>query len=891
MKANRSFPRPALLAIGCLFALAVFATPRAAAQGTFRESFEGPEHSWQQGDADTRYRIEQRRAQGSAHSGDWSETIRIQASNGSFIHLTHRVPEARVIQELQPSLWVKANRRGIQLMVRVVLPSTRDPDTGKPVTAMLHGDTYSQIGQWQSLKVEQLVTLLGRQQHVLQAQFARRVQIDIRMAYVDQVVLNVYGGQGLNEVWTDDLELVGVVERQRTAEPEEIEVVEDLRGPRVEIRNSILYLEGKPSFVRMVRHQGEALSFLSRIGFNAVYLEGLPSLALLDEAKQAKIWLVCAPPLPRGWDRGTPIPPIGPQFDSVLAWDVGHRLLAGDVDWTHRLATALRQADRSQRRPLVAGVQEELRAHGRYVDIILNERLPIYSSLPLDSFSRWLVDRTKRARAETPFWTTIPTEPPEALVAQWQALGAVPPGARIVDPAQLRLVTYAALGAGARGLFFESRSPLDTNDAPTRLRAQSLELLNLELELVMPWLSSGTYAVDVDANHPNVKATLLSTAGRTKILLPRWSDNEAQWVPGQASLNDVSLVVPGLAESSELFEMTPGGFRNLRRERVAGGVRVRLPEFGLNSTIVVAPDAATFQLLRGRLEGITHRASELIREIAVDEFRSTSDISRRLTAYLNPPPDMERWLGASRAQLEVADRSQSARLDAAVYVASQRAMRPLRMLASEYWQTTLKGRSPLASPFLLTFATLPEHYALAARAETGTFDRNLLPGGDCDDPNLLRSVGWQFETRTVEGINTQIEPLVRGAHDGPGAIRFISTPVSSQESRSVAPLDTAIAWVTTPEVLVLKGQLIRFRGFINIPRSLAGSTDGVMLFDTLSGVELGERRYATSGWQPFELFRIAPEDGAVALSCVLTTPGEAWLDTVSIQVLNVGGGK
>ena len=44
-------------------------------------------------------------------------------------------------------------------------------------------------------------------------------QVDDREAYLDAVLLNVYGGSGTSNVWIDDLEVAGYVAGAETGNP------------------------------------------------------------------------------------------------------------------------------------------------------------------------------------------------------------------------------------------------------------------------------------------------------------------------------------------------------------------------------------------------------------------------------------------------------------------------------------------------------------------------------------------------------------------------------------------------------------------------------------------------------------------------------------------------
>src|SRR5581483_8595147 len=118
--------------------------------------------------------------------------------------------------ELDVRLWVKANRPGIQLFARVVLPRSRDPQ-GQPLVAVLPGGIYQNAGTWQALELAQVPALLETVGRGLRVTYGPNV--DLREAYVDRLLLNVAGGPGLTAIWIDDLHVAGLVETKTAARP------------------------------------------------------------------------------------------------------------------------------------------------------------------------------------------------------------------------------------------------------------------------------------------------------------------------------------------------------------------------------------------------------------------------------------------------------------------------------------------------------------------------------------------------------------------------------------------------------------------------------------------------------------------------------------------------
>src|SRR6266446_5836917 len=62
-----------------------------------------------------------------AHDGQRCEYLQLQVKQGNFIYYQYGTGKAPISDELIASVYLKANRPGIQIMARVVLPNERDP--------------------------------------------------------------------------------------------------------------------------------------------------------------------------------------------------------------------------------------------------------------------------------------------------------------------------------------------------------------------------------------------------------------------------------------------------------------------------------------------------------------------------------------------------------------------------------------------------------------------------------------------------------------------------------------------------------------------------------------------------------------------------------------------
>jgi hypothetical protein len=909
----------ALVLIAAVGMLAALPQPAASdGQTAWYEAFEGPQTTWRDAGGDARYRIEQHgRLQGQAHTGTGCERLTVVGNQGTYVYISHEVGRPLVIDDLVPTVWIRSDRAGLQILARIVLPRTEDPRNGRPVSTLVRGSTYTDLGRWQQLRIDDVPRLLARQVRILRTQLGP--QVDGREAYVDQVLLNVYGGPGVTNVWIDDLDIAGFVARR--SGPAEtapspggppLSVAGRPGGHRVELAGSVLTVEGRPFFPRIIRHQGEPLAFLKRVGFNAVWLPRLPSPEVLEEADRLGMWLVCPPPRPSGLElpdqQVAALAPIGPEYGRVLAWDLGRGLTGGQLEVTGRWAEQVRAADHRGGRPLVCLPESDLRGYSRQVDVLLLDRRPLGTSLELADYSAWIHGQPRLARPGTPIWTSVQTQPATALRQQLAALDSSRPVPLAVSSEQIRLLVYMAVAAGSRGLVFEAETPLDASDPDTRDRAMTLELLNLELQLIEPWAAAGSPAAAAEGSEPELRGNVLR-ANRSRLLIPIWSAPGAQFTPGQSAGNRVWLLVPGVPETNKGYQLTPGGLEPPRgQQRETGGVRITLDEFGLTGPVLFAHDPLVIRSLERRAAVMGPRAAELARNLAVHKLYTvrqvTEQVSRGSAAashrweMKNAPPgyrqdrqmpfqtagQVAQWIDAAQESLRECDGRLALKEYRKAYVGARRAMRSLRLVERAYWEAaTRQLPSPVSSPATVSFAALPWQEDLIDRIARSRPGPNRLPGGDFEDLRAMLSVGWSHLRFPSAGLRTAAELVAGAAHSGGSGVRLTVRPEDPNNPPAV--VETPPLWITTPPVPVQAGDLVCIQGWVQVPAAITGSVDGLLVIDSLSGETLAQRIGQTNGWQQFTLYRAVPEASRVSVTFALSGLGEVWLDDVTIHCL------
>lgn len=948
--ASKPFTAPSLggVALTCLLLLCVPSDSSAQFPGdrsAFYEGFEGPEVSWHQAGADTPHRIEfHGRIRAEAHVGQGCERIRLVAGHGSYVYFAHPIGRVPVIDEVLVTVWVKSDRAGIQLLARVVFPRTRNPQTGEYLSTLISGTTYTQIGRWEQLRLEDLPREVARHARVLRSQYGP--QVDEREAYISHVVLNIYGGPGVTNLWIDDLDVAGVKDSFQVggpnppAQPERpipdpARMVGSVGGnpegrgggldnwksappqrpfaglleepkpsekkdppPSPRIASGVFLVQGREFFPRVLQYQGESMAFLQRLGFNVIWVCRLPSRQLVHQAEQEGMWLICPPPIapPCFLQQESPgaqerlsfesQEEISPEFDRVVAWEISLEAAGGDIECLATWARRIRQADTRLSRPLVCRTAVALPSLSRVADILWLTRPPIGSGLEMEEYLRWVYQQQLLVRPGTPLWVSIPTQQPASVRTQWTQVGGSRPPPEDLTPEQLRLAFYTAVAGGMQGLVYQSDRRLDFQESQTR--AASLELVNREAEILEPWLAAGRGGGAVTTDRQEVQAALWQRE-RARLGLAFWAGAGCQYVVGQAAANQLHLLLAGVPEAHEAYQILPGRLRPLWRERVPGGLRIRLEEFDLAAAVVVSQDPSVLAATSRRAQMAQRRLAEVHHELAQAKLQQFHEVFRHLRLGQIALPTASEFLAKQlqevEEQLAIGAQQLQKRQYLSGLLASQRAQRAVRRLERIIWEAAGGPEGPPKWPLAGCFSMLPEHLEVVRQVRVRLPGPNLLAGGDFEDLQSLLRSGWRMLQGNPEVAEGCAQLSLEAARSGRWGLHLKAYPRNPQSPPEIVPIPPVE--VTTPAIPVQAGQCLYIHGWLQIPQPIVGSVDGLLIMDSVGGEALAYRFGRTSGWQRFEIYRIVPSSGRVQIRFVLTGLGEAYLDDIAVESIEL----
>ncbi len=824
------------------------------------------------------------------------EQIDFIAGHGSHLMLSHPVTPSFVIPELQAAVRIRSPRHGVRLHARVVLPHNQMSD-GQTMTVVLDGPESKQQGNLETLTFSgerSLNKLLKAQLWLLRSKHNQ--EVTLRDAYVDQLMLNVYTGQGKSSVQIDHLKLDGVVEASEIAKKQYTaddsvrnirSVIKDGSGIRqasstagksLVVRDgTVILVNEKPFFPKIIEHNGQSFEYLKAIGFNTIELKSNATATELAKAKKLGLWLIVPPPASVG------VEPIGFEYDCVLAWSVGRELTARHESRIRQRIREIRETDSRQGRPIFGHSVSHWSLIAQQVDIHSIGLQTIGSSYLLSQYSDWLSARSQAIGSSKPICADVQTEMNEAVLNQTAAIfGQAPPTP--IEFQQLKSIATEAIVSGARCLRFRSRNRLDGDDPESRLRSLTIEYVNRWLDQIEPWISGGVVLGKLPTTTREGQAleiTALATDKARLLLVQRPTHHEQFWA-GDCPALPVTIVDSDTIYTHRVYQLTDAELAPLSTRRTAEGTAITIDRAPFMMTLVMTQDGKLINQLTNSFES---NGKQSMFDMHMSITQQWLAIEQLLSGQMERLS--KNTAGGSGAINEAVTALQSARQLSQQKSYSQatpflnRADERLAFFRRDLQATALGTfQSKTSSPLTMHVALVPLHWVLAGQIPRSESGINHLAAGDFEDLDLMKRSGWSNSRVEDQRLRTHVELSQDAPKDGKTGLKLTA-------SGSVEMVESVPLWVTSPPIRVKTRQLVRIHGWVNVPQVIAGSEAGFRIVDSIGGMSLAETIPVTQGWQEFTLYRNAVNDTQLKINFELTGIGEAMIDEVTVQVIDL----
>lgn len=866
-------------------------------------------------------------------------------SNGPVVRLEHALPRSVPIDDLSLTVEYKANRPGAILATRMVFPRQKNPATGQVLTAWLRGDIYTKTSEWQTLKataqqdeIRQRITRLRAEfssvslnlhdAYIDRAILLVGLQTGMTELFIDDLRWTGYAAPQ---------KAIVLVNAERPAEKRRSNVQMRLDRLIVNGRPSVLRLaphhDEEPA---RLRELGLNAVWIKDYTDSAVVAKlgesGIWSLATPPRARVS------------GKDMdGTAVPSLkdfGPKYDGILGWYLGTRIPPGAREELATQVRLIRAADRLTQRPIIGDIGGLERTYSRLLDGVGLTRHPLQTTFSLQDYRQFLTQKRRLLRPGTFVTTWVQTEPepngnalpdplpviePE-LIRQlaWTGLSA---GARGIGYWKRTSFDDQFIGARERDLAIAITNqeigllepwlaawtvlehqkvaiPIKTSNTPRRPdEFESLSDARRQRELAKQQRAKIQTASLPTSDATNVIEMAIMTGPNGQLLIPLWYQKDAQFVPGQMAAQSVDIVIPGVPDTATIWKVSTTGVSTVRRQSGSTGAKVTLENFDQMAALVISTDPNWGNILRNRINQISDQNARLWYELAKEKLRRVQRVDAELQHMGHGIPDSPQLIARANSHLALAAQRMSDGLPdpqsitqtsfRTSYAATtstpefvrlqcQGAMQSLRILQRAHWEAAVAERSSaVASPYTISFQTLPEHWRFVRRVGSTHFAgyKNRLPTGNFENTDTAQMIadGWSNQQNDIEGIRAAAELASLGNQSG-FALRLLAVPNTNAEI-PVALEGLPIA-LTTPPLAVKAGQIVHISGRIRIQAQPAASIEGVTVTESLTGSKIRWKK--TRGWEAFELIREVTTDSDLRLRLTLHGLGEVLFDDLKI---------
>ena len=212
-------------------------------------------------------------------------------------------------------------------------------------------------------------------------------------------------------------------------------------------------------------------------------------------------------------------------------------------------------------------------------------------------------------------------------------------------------------------------------------------------------------------------------------------------------------------------------------------------------------------------------------------------------------------------------------------------------MRAEWELATRDLDTPVASPYAVSFFTLPRHWRFMEQVKQGVSRGNVLPHGDFEQDISLGAEGWQPQEATLEGDKVDLTAHLVSDEAKEGR-QCLMLQIKAKAAQQVpVALERTYLALNSPVVRLQPGRPVRISGWVRLPKAVTASTDGALFYDSAGGEPLGIRLTGGSEWKHYSMYRRVPASGTVNVTLALTGLGIVFLDDVRIEPLMPSAGS
>lgn len=830
---------------------------------------------WRIADNDCRATLAEHRLDATGgHDGGACEQVTVRYGHGTRLFLEYRIEPSRVIDEFAASLHVRAARAGNRIGVRVRYPYVHNPETGRTVAVTLMGQATRDRGRWEKIGIANLGSQLREKEAALRVRFGRSV--DLRAPFVDAVLVDIFQSAGVSTVRLDDLTIQGLVPVSSVAVAARPSAA-TTRLPSGANPDALPPAFPRGRITKIIEHQGEPLSYLQSLGFDAVLLRKPPSADQLSEAMRVGLQLYAPPPSGPDLD-------LEPLLDPVAGWYLGTSQDRSDLDNVRGDAERLRGFPRRWQRGLCVAAAEAWSDYAAGSLALIYDLPPTSFGLsPAEEFD-YAADIRERTRGSVPFAFGIQTAPAPNLLEQvgFFANGI---GAGSVDDFgwhPMWLQTIRALAHGPQALLFRSTRSLTSGEPADQKRALALGFINRQIASIGPLVAASVPQGTFATSGVDYTAQRLARGGTDIVLATSNAAGPVNVLAGDGEVLTVQL--PPTMNNRFVWRLTSFSSERVELEATPRGPAARIVSPDAVEILVVSDDTTLGHRLTRRLDQLAMPAAlqrwQLTTEAVIQtrtdweslvasRLAAASDFPiQQLTLAANTLADGEPMYRAGDGPMTL---RMARRADAWMLRSRERLLG--RLLPND------DRRVHLPPMHLAGGAVL--QIPISAQLRSGRWSRNLLPSDAFDSAKQLAHSGWTHDRRESNRAISNLEVIPTDPNAFAPALRVEVTPTGA--AGLAGGYAGTMVRVHSPAVDTPADKLVRLSCQVRT-LGFAGPFQGALVYDALGGAELGVLVRSPSDWQTVELYRHTGGPAPMRLMFEVIGGGEVLMRNAKIEI-------
>jgi len=831
--------------------------------------------------------------------GSGCESLTISGGRGTETLLEYRIEPIRVIDELTARVYVKSAKAGQSVGLRVRFPLVTDPATGQSVSVIILGASYRDTGQWQLLGVGGIEKPLRVKTYALRNEYG--AEADFSKSFVDAVVINAYTGPGDTTILIDNLaidSMVSVSSMKAFADPPTraspaATPTARMASDRIATGNSNSAIDSARQRAarvagvfpagrvwRVLQHNGEPLQWVKTLGFNAVLLPRPADHAILTEAMRAGVKLYAPPPT-------LPDPNLTALLEPLAGYYLGTSLAGGDLVATQNAADTIARWPTAWQRPVIAAPAESFREYAALADVLVHDLPPPIRGLAGAEEIAALTERrasTGRASIDV---VAFQTDAPPALRKQLDAISAAigaPRGDDTFWHSQW-LQVARSLELSPRAVLFRSSSTLTSGTAEAQRRSLAISYINRYIEAIGGIVAGGVAASPMTTSGPPYHCGRIDFPNGQLLIATTTAQDRGLTLAGDGQ--SLRITLPPGDSTKIAWRLTHFAAERLAVTSNSGGVHLEVVSPDVVETIILSSDPAMGGRIATAMRPMASQAAsdrwQLTQE-SLDQVRTDwqAATGSRIVAA---SPSVFNMIGAAESTLREAEPTFRSGDAGATLRMARRAD---AWILKSRWQlhaALSPGREPRPNiscpPLLAVGGAATQILWWPLMADDGWGD-NLLIGGSLDSPQLLGQAGWTVGRRPESADTIRSDVSIASGPQAEGTGCLVANVVAAEGANLPGGYAGTTLQIRSPSVRFAPKSAIRIDAQIRT-LGFGGPDQGVLVYDSVAGPELGVLIRATPQWQTVRLYRQTLGDGEVNVLFELIGAGEVTIDDVQVR--------